>query len=46
LPDLGELSQKGYREKLDHLNTAIPYDIFHRNVLIALERVKNMKMLD
>ena len=46
LPDLGELSQKKYREKPDHLNTAIFYDIFHRNVLIALERAKNMKMLD
>jgi len=38
LPDLVELSEKGYREKLAHLNTGIPYDIFHRNVLIAMER--------
>ncbi|MCP4371074.1 MAG: hypothetical protein GY797_23610 [Deltaproteobacteria bacterium] len=38
LPDLAELSEKGYREKLGHLNTGIPYDIFHRNVLIVMER--------
>lgn len=42
LPDLVELSEKGYREKLGHLNTAIPYDIFHRNVLIALARAKKL----
>jgi hypothetical protein len=40
LPDLVELSEKGYREKLGHLNTGIPYNIFHRNVLIAMERAK------
>jgi len=38
LPDLVELSENGYREKLGHLNTGIPYNIFHRNVLIAMER--------
>ena len=42
LPDLVELSEKGYREKLGHLNTAIPYGLFHRNVLIALEKAKNL----
>ncbi len=42
LPNLVELSEKGYREMLDHLNTSIPYKIFHRNVLIAMERVKKV----
>ncbi|MCF8067525.1 MAG: hypothetical protein K9L30_02955 [Desulfobacterales bacterium] len=41
LPDLVNLSEESYREKLGHLNTDIPYNLFHRNVLIALERVKN-----
>lgn len=36
LPNLVELSEKEYREKLDLLNTGIPYKIFHRNVLIAM----------
>ncbi len=40
LPDLLELSQQGYQEKLGHLHTEIPYHIFHRNVLMALERAK------
>lgn len=40
LPDLVELSEKGYKEKLRHLNTDIPYNVFHRNVSIALERAK------
>jgi len=40
LPDLVELSKKGYRERFGHLNTGIPYNIFHRNVLIAMERAK------
>jgi len=42
LPNLVELSEKGYREKLGHLNTDIPYNIFHRNVLIAMERAKKV----
>jgi epoxyqueuosine reductase len=42
LPDLVELSEQGYREKLGHLNTAISYDIFHRNVLIAMARAKKL----
>jgi hypothetical protein len=40
LPDLVELSENGYREKLGYLNTGIPYNLFHRNVLIAMERAK------
>jgi len=47
LPDLVELSEKGYREKLGHLNTAIPYAVFHRNVLLAKESAKKVgKMAD
>jgi len=41
LPDLVDLSEEGYREKLGHLNTGIPYNTFHRNILIAMERAKN-----
>ena len=37
LPHLAELSEKDYIEKLGHLNTDIPYEIFHRNVLIAMK---------
>jgi epoxyqueuosine reductase QueG len=40
LPDLIELSEKRYTEKLGHLNTDIPFRIFHRNVTMALEKAK------
>ena len=40
LPNLVELSETGYAEKLGHLNTGIPYKLFHRNVLIAMDRAK------
>ena len=40
LPDLVELSEKRYTEKLGHLNTGIPFDIFHRNVMIAVENAE------
>ena len=40
LPDLVGLSEKRYGETLGHLSTGIPYNIFHRNVLIAMERAK------
>jgi epoxyqueuosine reductase len=42
LPNLVELSEKGYRKMLGHLNTSIPYNIFRRNVLIAMEIVKKV----
>ncbi len=42
LPNLVALSEKGYREMLDHLNTGVPYKIFRRNVLIAMERAKKV----
>ncbi len=41
LPDLIALSEEEYREKLGHLNTGIPYNLFRRNVLIAMESAKN-----
>ncbi|MBW2594038.1 MAG: hypothetical protein JRE58_13740 [Deltaproteobacteria bacterium] len=41
LPDLLELSEKGYMENLGYLNTDIPYKLFHRNVLIAMGKAKN-----
>ena len=41
LPNLVELSEKEYIEKMGHLNTGIPYELFHRNVLIAMARAKN-----
>ncbi len=40
LPDLANLSNKQYREKLNHLKTEISFDVFHRNVLVALENAK------
>jgi len=45
LPDLVELSEKGYREILGHLNTGIPYNIFHRNVLIAMKKAKKVRKM-
>ena len=38
LPTLRRLSENGYKNKFGHLNTGISYDLFHRNVLIAMER--------
>ena len=46
LPNLAELSEKGYIEKLGHLKTGIPYELFHRNVLIAMARAKKMGKKD
>jgi epoxyqueuosine reductase QueG len=40
LPKLVELSEKEYIEKLGHLNTGIPFELFHRNVLIAHARAE------
>lgn len=40
LPDLVNLSENRYREKMGHLNTGIPYNLFRRNVLIAMENAK------
>jgi epoxyqueuosine reductase len=40
LPKLCRLSENGYKEMFGHLNTDIPYYLFHRNVLIAMERAE------
>ena len=42
LPDLLNSSEEEYREKLSHLNTDIPYHLFRRNVLIAMENAKKV----
>lgn len=43
LPDLANLSEKQYIEKLNHLKTDIPFEFFHRNVLIALGKAKKLR---
>ncbi len=43
LPHLVKVSEKRYIKRLAHLNTSIPYKIFHRNVLIAMERATKMR---
>nr|BAM62489.1 iron-sulfur cluster-binding protein [uncultured microorganism]BAM62493.1 iron-sulfur cluster-binding protein [uncultured microorganism] len=40
LPQLAKLTERVYREALGHLNTGIPYLIFHRNVMMAMERLQ------
>lgn len=40
LPDLIEQTEEGYREVFGRLNTGIPYEMFHRNVLCATENAK------
>ena len=42
LNNLVKQTEEGYREAFGGLNTSIPYEIFHRNVLIAIENVKNL----
>jgi len=42
LPNLIELSEKEYREKMGHLKTCIPYYMFKRNVLIAMKKAKEV----
>ena len=42
LPDLVKLTEKEYTDKLGHLSTGIPYEYFHRNVLIALAGAEKM----
>ena len=43
LPDLVNLAEKEYIEKLGFLKTGIPFSLFHRNILIALKRAKKIK---
>jgi epoxyqueuosine reductase len=40
LPKLVELAEPEYEKALGHLNTGIPYSIFRRNVLLAMERLQ------
>jgi epoxyqueuosine reductase QueG len=40
LPDLVDLSKQGYKDRLGHLRIDIPYHIFHRNVLLAVDRAE------
>ncbi len=42
LPNLIKLSEAEYHKMLDYLDTCIPYEIFHRNVLMAIERTKQI----
>jgi len=42
LSNLSRLSENGYRDMFGHLNTGISYDLFHRNVLIAMEKAEKL----
>ncbi len=42
LPNLSRLSEDGYKDMFGHLNTDIPYHLFRRNVLIAMERAERL----
>ena len=42
LPNLSRLSENGYKDMFGHLNTDIPYHLFRRNVLIAMERAERL----
>ncbi len=42
LPNLCGLSENGYKDMFGHLNTDIPYHLFHRNVLIAMKRAERL----
>ena len=41
LPALSKLSRKEYDEMFGRLNTGISFDLFHRNVSIALKKAEN-----
>ena len=42
LPNLSRLSENGYKDIFGHLNTGISYDLFRRNVLIAMEKAEKL----
>ena len=42
LPNLCKLTENGYKDMFGHLNTDVPYDLFHRNALIAMERAERL----
>ena len=43
LPNLVKLSEAEYNNTLGYLHTDIPYEVFHRNVLMAIERAKQIE---
>ncbi|MEA3232145.1 MAG: 4Fe-4S double cluster binding domain-containing protein [Thermodesulfobacteriota bacterium] len=43
LPNLSRFSKSSYKDMVGHLNTDIPYHVFRRNVLIAMERAEKLK---
>ncbi len=42
LPNISRLSENGYRDVFGHFNTGISYDLFHRNIIIAMERAEKL----
>ena len=42
LPNLSRLSEKGYSDMFGKLKTGISYSLFHRNVLIAMEKAEKL----
>ena len=42
LSDLSRLSENEYKEMFGHLNTGISYNLFHRNVVIAMESAEKL----
>jgi epoxyqueuosine reductase len=43
LPDLSKISEGEFRRRFDWLNTGYAFDIFQRNVLLALDNVRQLK---
>ena len=43
LPNLVKLTEDEYHKTFGYLNTGIPYETFHRNVLMAIERSENIQ---
>ena len=41
LTKLVKLTEHDYRKTLSHLNAGIPYSIFYRNILMAMEHIQN-----
>ena len=40
LRNLSKLSENGYNNMFGHLNTGISYDLFHRNVILSMQRAE------
>lgn len=43
LPNLAKLTEEEYKKIFDFFNTSIPYNIFRRNVQMAIERARNLR---